>query len=233
MSKKNFINLVDNDLFDCDYINKLPLDLYGFKKKHIKRVLDNEYDFLHYEHSLLCKKIIFYYDYDTREYKLRVRHVMVDVCRYEFFSKNIHEYEINIKKYFDLLLLELVREINKPLDNLYKEKIFYSDERIKDLPKKLNGYKLFITPNNPQYITNGSYLLINYVDFSIRSGIGIFYNTYMDVFYSELFLLDKPVVIYDFDTSDIHKLNEIIDDKLDFFLKNIRQEVELLEINKI
>lgn len=55
-----------------------------------------------------------------------------------------------------------------------------------DLPKQVGEMELFITPDTPLQILNGSYVMIDYSDFATRNQLLIMYNEYRNEIYGEL-----------------------------------------------
>ena len=64
------------------------------------------------------------------------------------------------------------KDIQKAHDNIMKVEHIIEDKAIMDweyidnLPKEIDGFKLFINPKEPVKIINGSYIIIDYCDFS-------------------------------------------------------------------
>lgn len=56
----------------------------------------------------------------------------------------------------------------------------------RNLPEKLGGYELFITPANPQPYINGSIIFLDYVDFGRGNEISFFYNVFRNEIFAEL-----------------------------------------------
>ncbi len=95
-----------------------------------------------------------------------------------------------------------------------------------ELPEELEGYSLFIKPEYPVKINNGSYILIDYVDFSLESNVTVYYNIYRDEFFSEARIWNIPDVNYDFDSNTLSELEECLQRYLVPRLREVRQRAE-------
>ena len=92
------------------------------------------------------------------------------------------------------------------------------------LINNLEGFELFISPIKYLEVTNGSFVIINYSDFTINSDLAIYYNIFSDNFGSEARINGAPTVIYDFDSDDLKELEEKLESNLAEQLKKIRRE---------
>ena len=84
----------------------------------------------------------------------------------------------------------------------------------KQLPETLEGHELFIRPQQPVKITNGSYIIIDYVDFEQESDVTIYYNMYRDEFWGEVRAHSIPDVSYVFDCHELDELQKKLEEHL-------------------
>ena len=67
---------------------------------------------------------------------------------------------------------------------------------------------LFVRPSAPAALTNGSFLIVDYVDFAKGNDVGIYYNCYRGEFFCEYHAAGMPYVSYDFDAADLEELTQ-------------------------
>lgn len=94
------------------------------------------------------------------------------------------------------------------------------------MPETLEGYQLFIKPQQPVKINNGSYIIIDYVDFTHASDVTIYYNMYRDEFFGEARIHSIPDVTYDFDSNELVELQEKLEKHLVPRMREARQAAD-------
>jgi len=95
-----------------------------------------------------------------------------------------------------------------------------------ELPQELLGFELFIKPSAPVKIINGSYIIIDYSDFSNESSLVIYYNIFRDEFFGEARIRRTPQMSAVFDATTLEKLQENIATHLNKVLQSIRNQLE-------
>ena len=91
-----------------------------------------------------------------------------------------------------------------------------------ELPPEWEGFELYIKPSAAVEVTNGSFIVINYADFSIESDFVIYYNIYGDEFSGERRIRNAPQVTYTFDAKTLSELEEKLAENLVTELREIR-----------
>ena len=97
----------------------------------------------------------------------------------------------------------------------------------KELPEEIEGYTLFVRPSAPAELTNGSFLIIDYVDFSRRNDVGIYYNCYRNEFFGEYHAAGMPYVSYSFDAESLEELEQRLKLHLVRYLREASAQSEL------
>ena len=90
------------------------------------------------------------------------------------------------------------------------------------MPDVLDGFSLFIRPDAPFPVANGSYIILDYTDFSINSNFVIYFNIFRDEFFGESRIAGVPTVTYDFDAKNLPRLELTLKSKLARHLNAIR-----------
>jgi hypothetical protein len=76
------------------------------------------------------------------------------------------------------------------------------------LPKRIGIFELFISPDQPIKIINGSYVVIDYSCFAEETNLLIYYNIYRDEYFGEIRLRRTPEMIFNLDAKTLKQLQE-------------------------
>ena len=126
-----------------------------------------------------------YFDGATSEYKIRVRCGLNDWCLTRFFTGSFDRFMERFRAELDGLLKTFDEPASKK--NFFIEQLKLSTwEYGKNLPPEINGFELFIKPSAPIETTNGSFVVINYVDFDHARDLVVYYNIFSDEFSAEI-----------------------------------------------
>lgn len=202
------IEKIEAALADCSLFESLPKECHGFQYRAIRQPIDDRYDLFRYENPTAHRSATAYYHEETHEYKLRVCVGFIEFCRIEYITGSLALFEKKIEKDLGQLLKDMVEFNPHTISSLILKKGICDWEFAKRLPPSLEGYELFITPQQPVKINNGSYIIIDYVDFSHGSDVTIYYNMYRDEFFGEARVHSIPDVTYDFDSNELNELEE-------------------------
>ena len=217
---------VEEEIKNWNYLAELPEVWHGFQIDRRQQVVDDVYDFCSYTNAAAHRSITLYYHEETHEYKLRVKLGLVEFCRIEFITAKLPAFEELLRDQFEGLLLELSEYDPASLSSIVLEKGITTWEYTASLPKSCEGFELFVSPEQPTKINNGSYVIINYVDFVIESDFAIYYNVYRDEFFGEARIWNIPDVNYDFDAVDLTELIARLREGMVPRLQEIRSRAE-------
>ena len=215
---------IENDVNRLEYFSNLQDIIHNFKLNKIFREVDNTYEIFSYYNDIKHRRIKTYFHADTGEYRLLVSFGLNEFCLTEFITEDINKFCSKLQAE----LKDVIKSIDEfdGADNVFVEqKKIPSWEYGKKLPDEVEGFKLFISPSKYLEVTNGSFVIINYCDFSINSDLAIYYNIFSDNFGSEARINGAPTVIYDFDSDDLKELEEKLNNNLAIQLKNIRDSI--------
>ena len=177
-----------------------------------------------YENNAMHRAASAYYHEETKEYKLSVQIGLTNFCRIEFIAPNIAAFEKRLDEQLRKLLVELVTFDPKTISSIVCKKKIMEWEYGRSLPAELEGFELFIAPEKPLKITNGSYIILDYSDFSIASNFVIYYNIFRDEFFGEGRVHGIPEINYLFDSHDLAGLATKLEHHLASRLKDIREK---------
>ena len=160
----------------------------------------------------------------TDSYKLRVQIGVVSYALPSFVCKELGRFGDELDVYLPRVMEDLLAETlhTQELQTICDAVLAW--EYGAALPEECEGFVLFIRPKSPAALTNGSYLVIDYVDFSQESDVGIYYNFYRDEFFCEYHIWGMPYVSYDFDAVDLEELEQRLKLYLVRYLKMVAAE---------
>ena len=132
-------------------------------------------------------------------------------------------FEKLLKEQFDKILCDLETFNPKTVSCLIRAKHITDWDYHSLLPDALEGFTLYIRPSEPIRITNGSYIVFDYEDFSCDSNFIIYYNMFRDEFFGEARIRNIPDMNYIFDSNKLSELKEKLAVHLVPRLKEIHQ----------
>ena len=176
-----------------------------------------------YNNESQHKVIKTYYHEETKEYRVLFQIGMNEFCPAEFIIEDANKFHAKVEAKRDKLI-DWIQNFNGSENIFVKQKGISDWQYAKDLPKELEGFELYIDPQKSLEITNGSFVIINYVDFTINSDLVIYYNMFSDDFGSEMRIKGTSVVTYDFDTKTLAELEEKLKLNLSNELKSVRDK---------
>lgn len=215
--KQETIENVEAAIADWELLTELPAEVAGFHFS-VRKVIAGEskdmYDIFAYDNPPAHACVTAYYHEETQEYKLRVRVGFIEFCRIEFITADLDVFTGHLKAHLTDLLDGLTHFNPASLSVLVREKGILAWPYAEKLPETLEGYTLFIRPTAPVKITNGSCIVIDYVDFAHDCSVTIYYNLFRDAFFGEARVHSIPDVTYDFDCKTLQELQEHIEQHL-------------------
>jgi len=212
----------ETELKNWSYLDELKDDIFGFKLKKEMKEDGAVFQIFSYENADEHKNVCAYFHDETMEYKVSVSIGLINFCDVSFFADSIKIFEKNLRENLEKQIGILARKEDENTSFLIEEKGITDWDFEKDLPKNLEGFSLFSTPQNPTLTINGSYIIFDYTDFSINSNFAIFYNIFRDEFFGESRIDGTPTVTYDFDSKNLKELEEKLKTNMVNYLKEIR-----------
>lgn len=212
---------VESELENWEYLCSLPDSWHGFQLDRTHNIIENMYDICSYHRNDVHQNVILYFHEETHEYKVRLKLGLIEFVRIEFIASKLKDFEKLLNDQLEVLLLELSEYDPGRLSSIVLKKGITEWEDADKLPEICEGFTLFVKPQQPTKINNGSYIIIDYVDFDIESDFTIYYNIYRDEFFGEARIRNIPDVSYEFDSSSLEELGK----KLHIGMKDRLQEI--------
>ena len=174
-----------------------------------------------YNDEIQHQAIRTFYNEETKEYRVLLSIGLNEFCPTEFIIENEEDFNKKVEAKREKLI-QWLKEYNGSENNFLKAKGIVNWKYGLELPKTLEGFELYISPQKILEITNGSFVIVNYADFSIQSDLAIYYNIFSDNFGSEMRIKGKPKVTYDFDAETLEELEDKMKTNLSMILTSIR-----------
>lgn len=208
-----------------ELLAKLPLEIAGFSLRLELQERGTQYCIFTYSNKEWHKSFSVVYDKATKEFLARA---IIGLT--EYFDVNFIVGDLEL---LEKLLINRLKDTLTNLAVFNREKLdsILIDKRIlewpygKELPQELVGFTLYIKPSEPVRIINGSYIIIDYSDFSNESSLIIYYNIFRDEFFGETRIRRTPQMSAVFDASTLDKLQENMMNHLKIVLENVRNQL--------
>ena len=220
--KQKFKERIDAELSATKFFDTLPAEICGYNLKKIFNEDGDKFFYFSYENEKLHRSLTAYFHEETSEYKVRVKIGLTEFCLTKFFTSKFENFTEILNAELKAALENLSAPVDTKADLLIADKNFAAWQYPKTLPANLEGFELFITPENPVKITNGSYIILNYSNFAALSDLTIFYNVYTDNFSGETKINLVPNVSYLFDSDNLKNLEANLQKNLSAELHNIK-----------
>lgn len=208
--KTELIDKLAAEFEAANFFDKIPAQIDGYTLKKNLSSDGDKFIYFTYENISAHRNLKAYFHDETKEYKVSITVGLTEFCLTNFFTENFNHFtEILIDK-LDATIKNLSTPIDAESDIFIADKNFSQWQYGLNLSQKLNGFELFIAPKNPVRITNGSYIIINYSDFSANRELSIFYNVYTDNFSGESQIGGVHQPLYIFDAKNLKELEKIL-----------------------
>lgn len=221
MAKK--ITEIEASLQDWELLQKLPLELEGFKLCPGTGIDGQILNIASYHNEAKHCSVDLIYTGETFDYVL-VKSVGLHTFRDDrFFSREQDRFAEMVLTNLPELLKELSNGTRKSFGYEAREMGFAKWKYWKSLPKKIGDYELFITPDNPMEYINGSWIFLDYSDFAKGNQIMFLYNSFRNELFAEMKKEHLPLTTDDFNARNLDRLALIIDQRLEAKLKELEK----------
>ena len=214
-------NKITAEIETTNFFDELPAEICGYNLKKIFNDNEDKFFYFSYENETLHRTFTAYFHEETKEYKVRVKIGLTEFCLTKFFTNKFENFLEILKSDMKTAIENLSAPVDTNADLLIADKNFAAWNYPKNLPKNLEGFELFITPEKPVKITNGSYIILNYSNFETDCDLTIYYNVYTDNFSGESKINLVPNVSYLFDADNLKDLETTLQKNLSSELHNL------------
>lgn len=210
---------------DWKLLTKLPSEIAGFTLAVELQERGTQYCIFTYQNKEWHKSFSVVYDKATKEFLARAVIGLTEYFDVNFIVGDIDLLEKLLRNRLKDTLTNLAVFNREKLDSIMIDKKILEWPYGKELPEELAGFTLFIKPSEPVRIINGSYVVIDYSDFSNESSLVIYYNIFRDEFFGEERIRRTPQMSAVFDADTLDKLQENIANHLKLVLENMSKQL--------
>jgi len=210
------------------FLRQLPQELHGFKLEPELGVDGPLHRILSYENIKARRKFAVVYNQVTKDFMGRVIVGLTEYYDENYIVANL----AGLERMLTAKLSETLRQLAY-FDKSQLSGIFLATKVLdwpygRQLPPQIGNFSLFISPQQPLKIINGSYIIIDYSDFNTESSLMILYNIFRDEFFGELRIRRTPHMTNLFDAKTIHELEGKIRVHLVEQLQKVAREAQAL-----
>ena len=221
--KEDTINKIAAQVAELHFAENLPAELEGFALKKIFAADGDKFIFFTYVDEEIHCAVKTYFHEETAEFKISQSIGLTEFCLTKFFTEDF--------KHFKELIDDGLAEVLKNLRGLRDGKVnrFLHELKLdewaygQNFPATLEGFELFIRPAAPVEVTNGSFIVVNYADFELKSDFVLYRNIYTDEFSGERRICGATHITYAFDAKTLDELETKLKSNLLDELREIRR----------
>lgn len=207
------------------FLQKLPDTLAGFTLKKEMTLRDTEYIIFSYENATMRRKFSVLYDHDTKDFMVSVTIGLTEYRDMFFIVTSLASLERVLEERMKSTIQDLAVFNPVSLGSVFNNKKILEWPYQEKLQPEIAGFTLFIKPHEPIRGINGSYIIIDYSDFSSESNFVVFYNVFRDEFFAEIRIRRTPQMTSFFDAKDLPELAEKLNEKLPDILQEMRRQI--------
>ena len=216
-------NKITAEIEATDFFDTLPAEIGGYTLKKIFTDDGDKFLYFSYENEKNHRSLTAYFHEETEEYKVRVKIGLIEFCLTKFFCNKFETFTEILNSEMKTAIENLSACADTKKDLLIANLNLSNWNYAKTLPQTIEGFELFIKPENPVKITNGSYIILNYSNFETLSDLTIYYNVYTENFSGEYKLNLVPNVSYLFDANNLKELETKLKQSLIAEIANIKK----------
>lgn len=207
-------------------LGKLPKEFVGFTLTLELEKRDTQYCIFTYKNEERHRSFSVLYDHATKEYFARTVIGLMEYYDVNFIVGDIERLESLLVERLRAVLTSLASFTRENLDSILLDKKVIEWPYNKELPQQLFGFELFIRPDEPIKIINGSYIILDYSDFKTESNLAIYYNIFRDEFFGETRIRRTPTMAAVFDANNLDDLQEALASNLTSVLESLRAQID-------
>lgn len=193
------IHEIEEGLKDWVLLKQLPQELCGFKLVPGTGIKGQILNIAAYVNDEKHCRLDLTYTTETFDY-VPVQTIGLHVFRDErYFSRDRERFGHMLQEQLSNILKTMLRE-GTHVDSYEAMALGFSQwEYWRELPKRIDSYELFITPDNPLVYLNGSTIFLDYTDFEHGNQLYFFYNAFRNEVFAEMKQHNLPLTTEIFD----------------------------------
>ncbi|MBP2653745.1 MAG: hypothetical protein H6Q73_1314 [Firmicutes bacterium] len=217
---------------DWVYLQSLPDRNAGFTLVMEQKLCGEQYNICSYTNDEMKRSLSLLYDNATKDFLVLVKVGLTEFYDISFITPDINVMEKNLRMRLEPTLLDLSGTQEREYESIFRAKNILEWPYTAKLPDEVAGFKLFINPQQALKAINGSYIIVDYSDFTAASNLLIYYNVYRDEFFGELRLRMTPMMTGLFDARELDELANKMDTNLISSLDSLRDMIVKAEVEE-
>ncbi|MHC1745906.1 MAG: hypothetical protein AB9895_02085 [Negativicutes bacterium] len=213
---------IEKQIQEWPYLTTLPEKIGGFTL--VRETGSSKAQFHIFTYANPERHLFFSVAYDstTDDFLCKVIIGLNEYYDVNFIAADLPGLETVLRSKMEKLLMGLERFDPKQLGSIFQEKKILEWTYTAQLPQEVAEFHLFIRPDAPIKVLNGSFIIIDYSDFATESHLIICYNVFRAEFYGEIHLRRLPQMSGLFDAKTLSELAEQLKSHLVPVLNDMR-----------
>lgn len=190
------------------WLETLPSQAYGFC---LNLDLNDDQDIYHifsYNNQQTRRRFAVVYDPATKDFLGRITVGLTEYYDVRYIVTDLDKLEAVLTERLDSTLQQMAQFDRSQLSGVFLAKNVLDWPYGRQLPLEVRSFHLYISPQQPLRIINGSYIIIDYSDFNTASNLMILYNVFRDEFFGEMRIRRTPHMTALFDAKTLIELEE-------------------------
>ena len=213
MAKK--ITEIEAELQEWEFLQQLPKELEGFILREGTGIKGNILNIASYvdEANHACVDLI--YTGETFDYVV-VKNLGLHTFRDDrFFTRDKDKFSEVVLNKLPSLLQDMGKGKVKEMGYESEVMGFKEWNYWKTLPKQIGNFELYITPDCPLEYINGSWIILDYSDFTNGNQLMFLYNSFRNELFAETKKGYLPLTTEEFNANSLEVLSALLKEKLE------------------
>ena len=213
MAKK--ITEIEAELQEWEFLQQLPKELEGFTLREGTGIKGNILNIASYvdEANHACVDLI--YTGETFDYVV-VKNLGLHTFRDDrFFTRDKDKFAEVVLNKLPSLLQDMGKGKAKGMGYESEVMGFKEWSYWKSLPKQIGNFELYITPDCPLEYINGSWIILDYSDFTNGNQLMFLYNSFRNELFAETKKGYLPLTTEEFNANSLEVLSALLKEKLE------------------
>lgn len=181
---------------------------------------DTVYGIFHYE-SPAGWRWDALYDKELRDYMIYVSSPLVEFTDISFTKEQLEPFWALLQERGIEGLTKLLVTHEWGLEYNYTRMGIHTWDYTSAMPLVVGDFQRNVTPDKPVRMINGSYIIGEYHRPQEKTGIILFYNSYREEFFGEIFQKGTPLITHDLDGSSLKNFQKVLEENLENLLRGL------------
>ncbi len=221
MAKK--ITEIEAELQEWEFLKQLPKQIEGFTLREGTGIKGNILNIASYVDEANHSCIDLIYTGETFDYVI-VKNLGLHTFRDDrFFTRDKDKFAEVVLAKLSSLLQDIGKSRAKTMGYESEVMGFKDWDYWKTLPKQIGNFELYITPDCPLEYINGSWVILDYSDFTNGNQLMFLYNSFRNELFAETKKGYLPLTTEEFNANSLDGLSALIGEKLEKTLTDLEK----------